>query len=73
MALNYTEQQAQELRDDPDTKRTDKCPLCDPEGTVVESGISVAHVCRGCDNVWQPAQVFGGFSTCILSGDSDGG
>jgi len=65
MAVNITEEQAQEMRDDPNYKdRTQSCPLCDPS-VHVEPGISVLHVCQ-CGNVWQPMQVLSAHPTCII-------
>jgi len=65
MAVNITEEQAQEMRDDPNYKdRTQSCPLCDPS-VHVEPGISVLHVCQ-CGNVWQPMQVLSANPTCII-------
>jgi len=67
MTISLTKEQAQELREDPKAFYTETCPLCDPTISV-QGGISLPHICRKCNNVWQPRQIlaFGSpFSSCI--------
>ncbi len=52
------------MRDNPQAASTEACPMCD-ESVSVGRGISMAHVCRGCGNVWQPLQILTAAKTCI--------
>ena len=57
MTISITKEDAKELREDASAHRSDKCPKCDSK-IKVGNGISMPVVCRNCDNVWQPLQMF---------------